>query len=272
MKQKKKKNVYVNEVEIKSILIRVKNLRTGMNFSKKLNHRIDQMITTFLRLNDLKYPNAKLTRKKVRLKDYLQRRITELSEVTCADKSVYNKFGSIIILTIRNILRKPQFNGYTYDDDFYSDASYKILKYMKNFDHTKISNISGQPVKAFAYLTQIINNSIIFVISHHKKINDNISVELQRQKLITNINVNKTSFFNDPFYKENFDVSKVELTKVFSAENFLENFKKFISGDFSKYSKITYTIPTSFRENVDTLALKEELKRKCSKIKLVEEF
>ena len=267
---KNKKNIYINEVEIKSILIRVKNLRTQSNLSKKKNERIDQLIKTFLRLIAIKYDNPKITKKKVKLKNKLTERIIKLSEMTCASEKVYENFGKIVILTIKNILRKPQFNGYTYGDDFYSDASYKILKYLKNFDHTKISTISGQEVKAFAYLTQIINNSIIFVINHHRKINDNISAEIKRQKLITNININKTSFYNDTLYRDDFKESKIEIIKEFGVEDFFNKFKEFINKDFSKVGKITYTIPYEVKENIDTLYLKEQLKRKCKHIKLIE--
>lgn len=260
---KKKKHIYVNELELKSILIRVKNLRENITKDKTHNKRINQLINTFLKLNNLKYQNQESTKKKIQLKDHLQKRIIELSEKTCADKLTYNRFGSVVVLTIKNILRKPQFNGYTYSDDFYSDASYKILKYLKNFDHTKISEVSEQPVKAFAYLTQIINNSIIFIINKYKKINDNVATEIQRQKLITNIN-NKQSLYNDPFFRE-VKPEKISVFKNFSNNDFLATFENFVKSDLSKYNEIKFSIPDEFKLNIDTLALKEHLKRECYK-------
>ena len=70
---------------------------------------------------------------------------------------------------IKKILTKPQFSGYTYRDDFYSDAIHKILKYLHNFDHTLISDISGTEVNAFAYISQIIHNSVLYIINTKNK-------------------------------------------------------------------------------------------------------
>ena len=38
-------------------------------------------------------------------------------------------------------MTKGQFRGYSYQDDFVSDSVFKILKYLDNFDHKKISKI-----------------------------------------------------------------------------------------------------------------------------------
>ena len=70
---------------------------------------------------------------------------------------------------IKHILTKPQFSNYTFKDEFNSDATYKVVRYIYNFDHTKISKVTGKSVNAFSYVTQIIHNSIIFVINEMKK-------------------------------------------------------------------------------------------------------
>jgi hypothetical protein len=97
---------------------------------------------------------------------------------------------------VKNILKKPQFSGYTYKDDFYSDAVYKILKYLGNFNHLLISEITGTNVNAFAYISQIIHNSVLFIINKKKKdIND------QRNY------ISLEHFMNDP-YQINQDTSQ----------------------------------------------------------------
>ena len=86
---------------------------------------------------------------------------------------------------IKKILTKPQFSGYSFKDDFYSDASYKILKYIHNFDHTKTSKITGLHVNAFSYVSQIIHNSIIYIIGEHKKYNSRLQDEYEKYKALT---------------------------------------------------------------------------------------
>ena len=66
---------------------------------------------------------------------------------------------------IKNILKKPNFSGYTWKEDFYSDATYRVLKYLHNFNHTKTSEKTGQSVNAFSYISQIIHNSIVYIIN-----------------------------------------------------------------------------------------------------------
>lgn len=159
---------YVNELYLKSLCIRVKNRSIDVGTEKR-NKRINQLLDTYIRLLDAQYPSQALTRKKNRLKDILKARIIALSELTRADDKTYNIFGAKVLLMIRRILTKPQFSNYTYKDEFYSDATFKVVKYIYNFDHKKISKITGNAVNSFSYITQIIHNSIIFVINKHKK-------------------------------------------------------------------------------------------------------
>lgn len=167
--KKKIKHNYTSELELKSLLIRIKNERGEVRFSGADNVKINKYIRRHIVINDLK--NCDPIKKK-RIKAKLKDTIVHLSENTEVDPLSFERFGDIILLMIQKILTKPQFSGYTYKDDFYSDSVYKILKYLDNYNHKLISTITGLPVNAFAYISQIIHNSIVFIIKKKKKEND----------------------------------------------------------------------------------------------------
>lgn len=169
----------MSELDLKSLLIRVKNKKTDKNYSERLNSRIDKYIITYNKLNNKKYPKTSPNiQRKQKIKTQLKDKIIELSEKTNISKVSYEHFGKIILLMIRSILTKPNFSGYTYKSEFYSDAIYKILKYLHNFDHTLMSARSGIRVNAFAYISQIIHNSIIYIINTKKRENENIKNQI----------------------------------------------------------------------------------------------
>lgn len=180
----KSKNHYTDELELKTLLIRIKNQKLhedGKLFNdispkekikrnKIVNRDVERFIYIKSNIDEIVSKSTSVNAK-VRLRDVqakLKLRAIKKSESTICDKSSYERFGAIIILMIKNILRKPNFSKEYYLDDFYSDAYYKILKYLHNFDHKKISKISGYEVNAFAYISQIIHNSIIHVIKKRK--------------------------------------------------------------------------------------------------------
>lgn len=167
----KKKINYISNLELTSLLIRIKNFRKGLVVDDAVtaNRFINNRIALHTRVSDLRFiNNPSQNEKKQRVLAKLNRQIIRLSEQCPSDKKTYNRFGSAIILIIKRILTKPQFSGYTYKDDFYSDAIYKILKYLSNFDHTLISKTTGTNVNAFAYITQIVHMSILFIINERK--------------------------------------------------------------------------------------------------------
>ena len=212
LKKERYKHNYTSEMELKSLLIRVKN----KNFNKeiietKYNNRINKYIVIFNILNDKKYKDTTTTTRKNELKRKIKSRIIKLSEMTAVDNKSYNRFGEIILLMIKKILTKPQFSGYTYKDDFYSDAIHKILKYLHNFDHTLISEISGTEVNAFAYISQIIHNSIIYIINtKNKELND---IKKQSQ----------AGFFNEAL--SSIDLKYLEQQKL-NESKFVTSFEK----------------------------------------------
>ena len=253
---KKKKHNYTNEIELKSLLIRFKNFRQNLGTLKD-NSRVNELVRTYVRLQNKKCDD---TKKKERVKTKLFNRIIDVSETLQIDKISYDRFGYIIILMIKNILTKPQFNGYTYSDDFFSDASYKILRYIENFDHRLISKISGTYVSAFSYISQIIHNSIIFIIQTHKRHTDNIDFLTKRQKII--YEMNKSPLTVDSYYKD-VEPEPLKIVKNFnSMENFINDFKVYINSLKERdVSELIIRYNSKLNEIIDVLALKAEAKK-----------
>ena len=160
--QERMRHDYTCELELKSLAIREKNSKLN-NFDTKHNRRINELIKVYMKLNNTKDQKSK------NLQQKLKERIVKLSEITNVDRVSHEKFGEIVLLMIKNILRKPNFSGYTWRDDFYSYATYRVLRYINNFDHTKLSQRTNLPVNAFSYISQIIHNSIIFIINENNK-------------------------------------------------------------------------------------------------------
>lgn len=210
----KKPNIYLNELRLKSYLIRTKNLKNKKG-SEQHNKRINQLIETYIKLLSLQTDKSQ---KKTRIKNKIKNRIIKLSEITYIDKNSYDDFVKSILIMIKKILTKPQFSGYSYKDDFYSDSTYKILKYIDNFDHTLVSKITGQPVNAFSYISQIIHNSIVFTINEHKKYNNILRNEYDKQKTI--LNLSKKQYFNDDY---KYDEEKAIINKFIKDETSLKN-------------------------------------------------
>lgn len=209
MEQKvRQKHNYTSEIELKSLLIRVKNKRIGKEFSEKYNNLLNRYVKLYVKINDIKYPQE-LIKKKTDVKKRLKQRIVQLSEITNVNDESYERFGTIILLMIKKILTKSQFSGYTYKDEFYSDAIHKILKYLHNFDHTIISSISNAPVNSFAYISQIIHNSVLYILNNKKKENIHIQSQISMEILDHNYNIKN--------YKENKEsVYQNEEESVFS--------------------------------------------------------
>lgn len=189
----RQKHHYTDELELKSLLIRIKNMKLFEDskesgevmsefdittkekiiLNKSINNDIGKFVYIKNNIDELeKTSQSKDSRRRFRaIQEKLKERIVAKSERVICDKFSYERFGEIIILMIKNILRKPNFSHEYCFDDFYSDAYYKIIKYVRNFDHQKISKISGYEVNAFAYISQIIHNSIIHIIQKRKSEN-----------------------------------------------------------------------------------------------------
>ncbi len=198
---RKRVHNYTSNLELTSLLIRIKNMRNHLECknAEQFNRMLDKYINWHIALIEKRYgvsddlevqdEEHELNSRKREILHRIKQRIIRLSEITPANKESYNRFGQIILLMIKHILTKPQFSGYSYKDDFYSDAVYKILKYLGNFDHTLISERTGQPVNAFSYISQIIHNSILYIINTRKKEQDLAKEQAKFNVQVENSNI-----------------------------------------------------------------------------------
>lgn len=270
------KHNYTNELELKSIIIRIQTARKlsktegsskTITVNSPKNIRDNRKINKYIKL--LSSISKKSETDKARFQSF-KNKVTDFiikkSENTPVDNLNYERFGSIIMEMVRHILTKPQFRGYTYYDDFMSDSVFKILKYLDNFDHTIISKRSGEPVKAFAYISQIITNSIIFIISKNKKEQDFIKQQLSIQ--FNNDNIlepwevkKKTEETLNKEEKEVFVKPKGIIKRIYDV---IENEKEFL-----KDPKNTLVIRCSEMDDVDIdeLSAIESIKRVYKNVK-----
>lgn len=246
MQKQKMKHNYTSELELKSLLIRIKNDRIDLNQPRD-NAKINKYIKWFTAVNAKKYPqNNKIAlAKRSRIKTNLKQTIITKSENSSVDQESYERFGAIILLMITNILKKPQFSGYTYKDDFYSDAVYKILKYLHNFNHHLISERTGQKVNAFAYISQIIHNSILFIINSKKKEMLNRKKHIEKEAIGKNLNLPFNDWYapdtdidSDDAVDININLSEIETTLYDEIES-LEN-------DIDGCTSMVVTYPASY--------------------------
>ena len=202
--KKRQKHNYTSELELKCLLIRIKNrnLNNG-EFNEMKNRKINKYVKWFNAINNKKYTQQEIQRKNI-IKYRIKDKAIELSTQTKINPDSYEKFGEIVLLMISKILTKPNFSGYTYKDEMYSDAVHKILKYLHNFDHTMISERSGQSVNSFAYISQIIHNSVIYIINTKKKELDNIKDQVSMEIVNHQLEVKDHNKHNISTY-DNFD-------------------------------------------------------------------
>lgn len=105
---------------------------------------------------------------------------------------INDKLGKMIFNIATGLAKKGQFTGYTYKDEFISDAVLANAKYIKNFNPEKSTN-------AFAYVTQICYNAFINRINKEKK----------------HSNIKDTCYKNQEIIKDsNFSDQAVDYTKL----------------------------------------------------------
>ena len=264
------KHNYTNELELKSILIRIKNARIEKNTTHtsktipndepdniKKNKRIDKYIRWH---NSLQHKKVKDSKRCKLVQEKLKSKIIELSEQTSVNTLNYEKFGYIIMQMVRHILTKSQFRGYSYFDDFMSDSVYKILKYLDNFDHTKKSEISGQYVNAFAYLSTIIHHAIVYIIKKRKK--EQLFIQEQ-------INAKRAELglpFTDITDYEKCEKKTVKLNNGDVIEQINDKIKEY--KDFTK--KNILILEYTDELDIDDIAIIEEIKKKNKNVKVMQ--
>lgn len=156
---------YIDEDELKAEICKVQMTQKINNLLKEQN-KLKQYAKYKWELDEI---------------NVLEEQIQNLLEKGADPQYSTNKFGGMVMLLLQRIATKGNFAGYSWKDEFFGDATEKIIKYLHNFDPTKISVVTGQPVKAFAYLTQIINMSFIHIINKH---NDEIEIMKNNMPLL----------------------------------------------------------------------------------------
>lgn len=262
----KLKHNYTSELELKSLLIRIKNDREDIGDSK-LNVRINKYIKWHTLINNKKYLQPA---KRNIVKNHLKDKVVELSVRTKIDPVSYERFGVVILLMIKNILKKPQFSGYTYKDEFYSDAVYKILKYLGNFNHLMISEITGTYVNAFAYISQYIHNSILFIINKKKKDTNDlrkyISIEYVMNDPCQNNNDSSQDWYNadvkEPKPQMDLIIETIILKEI--KTNLVHELKK-LSTEIDRVHRLDVVYPCDYQISMEEYnELKDLLKGKVS--------
>lgn len=264
MKKIRQKHDYTSELELKSLLIRIKNQRADIG-TEKHNAKINKYILWHTKINNKKYKDD-IAKKNI-TKNKLKEKVVKLSEETMIDTISYEKFGNIILLMIKRILTKPQFSGYTYKDDFYSDAIYKILKYLHNFDHTMISERSGLIVNSFAYISQIIHNSVLYIINIKKKEQENIKKQVSMEILDHNYDIKDYNKINASEFNHDEHTTKIQETIILEkiSGTLVQELRK-INSENKTYITVVY--PSDYRISFEEFdLLKPILKNKFSIIR-----
>jgi len=250
IRPKRQKHNYTSELELKSILIRIQNMKDECGEYDD-NKRIGKYVKWHTDLSNCKdhQPERRNT-----IKHKIRDKVVELSEKTKSDDVVYERFGEIILLMVKNILKSPKFSRYTYFDDFYSDAVFKIIKYLHNFDHTKISVRTNQRVNAFAYISQIIFNSVLFVIiskgKDSKKIDAyQVDMQIQNESQVNSFEHHRD--ITDTSVGGECTITKILTLDVITHDDFLETVFDWIeSNPADSYVVI---IPDDFKPTADEL-------------------
>lgn len=98
------------------------------------------------------------------------------------EKYSKTKFGEMILQIVKRRATSSKFSGYTYKEEFYSNAIEKIMLYaINNFKHDYINPKTGKGSKAFSYITEIASRAFITIINEYRdeqiEINNLISYE-----------------------------------------------------------------------------------------------
>lgn len=209
-----------------------------------------------------KYTAKHIKSKSQKFKRLLREHITLISERNIIDKQQYERFGEMVLLIIKNILKKPKFSGYTYRDEFYSDSTDKILRYLKNFNHKMISDRTNQQVNAFSYLSQYVHNSILFII------NTKNTEKQEVEKYVNTYNENIRLLYNETSYECKNDILENEIKKIKTS---LYNEIISMADIFENYTDIKIYYPEDYKISLEEYnkltKLKELLNKQISVIR-----
>lgn len=248
----------INDKKFKRILSIIEPLNNEI--LQKTNNINSEKKNDLIRLN--KYIKKHQKSKSQKYKRILRDSIIRISERTIIDTESYERFGELVLLIIKNILKKPKFSGYTYRDEFYSDSTDKIFRYMKNFNHKLISKITNQPVNAFSYISQYVHNSILHIINTKNTETEETQNFINSYNSALNDETNNSSldFFDLRVKEFNCSIKKIEESLLLEIQKELDNID---SDKFLKYTDFVFFYPEDYRisldEYKDILKLKENL-------------
>jgi len=119
-----------------------------------------------------------------KIKRDIRNKIRDLSAITFIRRDK-NFFGGMVMVVMNKIITRPNFSGYSYKPEMKSLSTEHIFKYTWRFDSYKQSQISGQFVSAFTYISTIIFNAYVATINKQndelKKIKADF-IETQKMK------------------------------------------------------------------------------------------
>lgn len=266
---------YTSELELKSLIIRVQNWNKRKvngevpltKDEQRLNRIINRYIIIHTKMNNSTAAEDQCKIKFNTLKKKIKERVVNLSVQVQIDKASYEAFGAILLLMIKNILKKHQFSGYSYRDDFYSDAIHKTLRYLHNFNHLLISERTGAEVNAFAYISTIIHNSVVFIIKQKAKeqenIKDVISLEISQGDLDLKAVHKKGDFVSAPQTEEQYEykIKLDDLENISIAESLEKINSEIEAGHYIKDARFCIEYPHNYRISFEEYeALKPFLK------------
>jgi len=163
-------------------------------------------------------------------------RLKKISMLTFTYRNT-NIFGSMVNMMADKIITRPQFSNYTFKDEMKSLALQHIFKYTWKFDPYKKSEITGQYISAFAYISTIIFNACIATINQFNKDQQkNKAMFLEHQKL-----VHRDS--NSSTYGPDFE----EVTRKIQCPNLKEEELLNIIKSTTIDSAIEFWIPETYR-------------------------
>lgn len=160
---------YLLEPILNSELVLINNSKLLKDDSNLLHEsylpRIDELRKEFINLEERsEQGEIGLQKKKRVVRDELR---------TLSSKTYTNRdrelFGKMITTMAQKIVTRPQFSSYTMKDEMQSLAIQHILSYSWGFKPFSTSDITGQYVSAFAYISTIIFNACIATINKFNK-------------------------------------------------------------------------------------------------------
>lgn len=85
-------------------------------------------------------------------------------------------FGEMVLQLVKRRATSYNFSGYTYKEEFYSNAIDKIMSYaIRNFDPEYVNPRTGKKSKAFSYLTEIASKAFVAIINEYREEQEEIN-------------------------------------------------------------------------------------------------